>query len=604
MTFYKTKYLKYKEKYTNLKKYNYNVGGFFCEFNKDMDVTIYHFTTERLINTDNIKNPTTDKSIKYININQNLDEIKFNNLLDEIIKTCANINILIIINSIYLPSIYNLFNKYCTTDEFKKTNLLNNITLINLTNDNKKVLYAYKNINNIEIFRKNINIFGFNTKITINDNTFFENIIPNKNYTKLVDTEKKELGQISFQKKGGANILANIRLMNVYYNSTDLVDQWWFKWYFSVPPCLSSRLTQSTGTCWMNSIINSLFFIPEIIKLLTTKYNSLSDKDIIDKITFDKFNCIPCEYDLKTLLFSLVNNLLIIKRKASITDGNFIGNIASRVKCVYENKLELCNNIEYGDGGDAYKGIEVILNEIFDDNSISYCFSLEEKIIKYQNKIIDKINEYNDERTKIILEKNKKIEEYNKNNQQVKKLINAYNKKNSDDKLEKINQIKKVLTSLTDEINLLEKKINDLDKLIEQLNNSLLELKKLFEIVTTDSNLSSNEELKKFVVNIIEVKKYPKILILNKNIFDSNVKIGSYNYKLCSSSISLNGIDHAIAGIICNNKSYVYDSNNIIVETNWPEKDISKYLTNETTKELYSNKSLLFRDFGYLIYIR
>lgn len=70
--------------------------------------------------------------------------------------------------------------------------------------------------------------------------------------------------------------------MNVYYNSTDLIDQWWFKWYFSVPPCLSSRLTQSTGTCWMNSIINSLFFVPEIITLLTTKYNSLSNKDIID----------------------------------------------------------------------------------------------------------------------------------------------------------------------------------------------------------------------------------------------------------------------------------------------------------------------------------
>ena len=39
----------------------------------------------------------------------------------------------------------------------------------------------------------------------------------------------------------------------------------------------------------MNSIINSLFFVPEIITLLTTKYNSLSNKDIIDKITFNDF---------------------------------------------------------------------------------------------------------------------------------------------------------------------------------------------------------------------------------------------------------------------------------------------------------------------------
>ena len=39
---YKNKYSKYKEKYLNLKNY---LGGFTCGFNKDMDVTIYHFTT-------------------------------------------------------------------------------------------------------------------------------------------------------------------------------------------------------------------------------------------------------------------------------------------------------------------------------------------------------------------------------------------------------------------------------------------------------------------------------------------------------------------------------------------------------------------------------
>lgn len=294
---------------------------------------------------------------------------------------------------------------------------------------------------------------------------------------------------------------------------------------------------------------------------------------------------------------------MIIKRKASITDGNFIGSIASKVKCQYENKLEMCNNKEYGDGGDPFKGLEIILNEIFNDNSISYCFSLEQQIIKYQKKIVDKINEHNDDRNKIILENKKKIEEYNKNNQQVKELIISYNKQNSDKKLKNINQIKKLLTSITDEINLLEKKINDLDKLIEPLNNSLLELKKIFEIVSIDSDLSSNEELKKFIFNIIEVKKYPKILIFNKNIFNSDIKIGLYNYKLCSSSISLNGINHAIAGIICNDKYYVYDSNNIIVESNWPEKDISNYLTNETTRELYS-KDVSFKKFGYLIYTR
>ena len=37
MTFYKSKYFKYKGKYLYLKNY---FGGFICDFNKDMDVRI------------------------------------------------------------------------------------------------------------------------------------------------------------------------------------------------------------------------------------------------------------------------------------------------------------------------------------------------------------------------------------------------------------------------------------------------------------------------------------------------------------------------------------------------------------------------------------
>jgi hypothetical protein len=571
-----------------------------------MDVTIYHFATENLINTENIKNPTTGKSIKYIKIDRNLNEIEFNNLFEEIIKTCVNINILIVINSIELPSIYELFNKYCMNNEFIKTNLLNNITLINLTNDNKKVLYLYKNENNIEIFRKNINVFGFNTEITINDDTFFDKITPNKNFIKLVDTDKEGLkGKISFKKKGGANMFANIRVMDT--NSKDLVCQWWFKWYFSVPPCLSSRLVQSTGTCWMNSIINSLFFIPEIITLLTSKYNSLLNKDDIDKITFDKFDCTTCNYDLKTLLFSLINNLLINKKKASNTDGNFIGFIASKVKCLYENKLEMCNNKQYGDGGDPYKGLEIILKEIFNNDNIHYCLSLEEEIIKEQNKIIDKINKNINDKSILIKEFNNKIEDYENKNKEISKLIIDYNHKKLKNILDEIDLKKIILNKVNEEINLLEIKIDELEKLIETLNKSLLELKNLYKILSTD-NYFSNDEIKKFIFKVIEQKNFPKILILNKNMFDNNININInlYNYKLCSSSISLGGINHAIAGIICNDKYYIYDSNNIIVEANWPQKDISNYLANETTRELYSKdlKDVLFKKFGYLIYTR
>jgi hypothetical protein len=529
MNCYKTKYLKYKKRYLNLKEnYYYKVGGDgdICEFNKDLDVTIYHFTTEILTNTNSIVNPTTGKSIEY-KINSNFDEQKFNTLLDEIIKTCSNKNILIIINSILLPSIVNLFNKYCTTDAFKKK-LLKNITLINLTNNNKNVLYLYKNENNIEIFRKNINIFGYNIDILLNDNNFLTGVNPNKNFIKQVDDTKDLIYTTRISQKGGELKDVNIRNMKTDNNTTKLEDQWWFKWYFSIPPCLSSRLTQSTGTCWMNSIVNSLFFVTDIIKLLEIKYNSIPNKDI-DTITFNKFNF---TYDLNTLLFSLVNNLLIKKSKASTNDGNFIGIIASKVKCLYSKEKGDCNTIEYGDGGDPFEGIKIVLKEIFNDDYISYCLSLAD-----ENKI----------------------------------LVDKYNSKNDKDLLARITK-------------------NNI--LISEMNEK--------------DTLTITEDLKNFFMNIIRVKLYPKILILRENIFkNNNIKIDEYNYKLCSSSILLNGYDHAIAGIICNDKSYIYDSNNIIVESNWPKEDISEYINNEKTKELYTDKKVIsFKKLAYLLYIR
>lgn len=588
---YKTKYLKYKEKYLNLKEnYYYKVGGNgdICEFNKDLDVTIYHFTTEILTNTNSIVNPTTGKSIEY-KINSNLDEQKFNTLLNEIIKTCSNKNILIIINSILLPSIVNLFNKYCTTDAFKK-NLLKNITLINLTNNNKNVLYLYKNENNIEIFRKNINIFGYNIDILLNDNNFLTGVNPNKNFIKQVDDTKDLIYTTRISQKGGELKDVNIRNMKTDNNTTKLEDQWWFKWYFSIPPCLSSRLTQSTGTCWMNSIVNSLFFVPEIITLLKIKYNSIPNKNI-DTITFNNFNF---GYDLNTLLFSLINNLLIKKNKASTNDGNFIGIIASKVKCLYNN--EIINTIKYGDGGNAFDGIKVVLKEIFNDDYISYCLSLSDE----NNKFVEENNKFVEENKKFVEENKKLIEENSKIVTEIKSKVEEYNKKNNNNLFENIKKLKETNADNN-------KKIEEKNKLIEEKNKLIVENNKLIEenkkgketgIITQSTN--------NFVMNIIRVKLYPKILVFSENIFkNNNIKIDEYNYKLCSSSISLNGYDHAIAGIICNDKSYIYDSNNIIVESNWPKEDISEYINNEKTKELYTDKKVIsLKEFNYLLYIR
>jgi hypothetical protein len=301
-----------------------------------------------------------------------MNKTEFDDFLKTIITDCGGKNILIIIDSRFEPKIlptvqkkevYELFNDHFLTAS-TSDDLFSNITLINLTNTNRKVLYFYKNKNNYEIFRKNVNIIPFDTNIFINEDFSFNGIIKNTDFIKQVNVTEPDIKKdckyyVSYPtltplKGGNKHQYVNFRLMNIENipkDSTKLVDQWWFKWYFFVPPCLSNRLMQKSGTCWMNSVINSLFFVPEISTLLIKKYNELplEKKNIINPITYK--NIVSCTHDLNTLLFSLVNNLLITKKKAQIGDGDFIGCISSKVKCKYENKPTECANIKYGDSG-------------------------------------------------------------------------------------------------------------------------------------------------------------------------------------------------------------------------------------------------------------
>ncbi len=245
------------------------------------------------------------------------------------------------------------------------------------------------------------------------------------------------------------------------------------------------------------------------------------------------------------------------------------------------------------------KGIEVILHEFFgNDSSLSYCLSFENEFnakqeslkLEYQTNL-KKYNDYVPKINKLIEEKNSYIEEFNKSKDEKRIGI----KKNIDEKELEIKNI--------------EKKRSDFEIIYKSSKEKYLNFKLDLE--------NPSVELKNFGIDIIKTKNYPKILISNKNIFDNDIEImlpskNKYTYKLCSASISLPNINHAIAAIICNGKNYVYDSNNIIVETNWPKKDISKYLNDATFIEEYITKhkgvtplpSPLPFSITYLIYIR
>lgn len=211
----------------------------------------------------------------------------------------------------------------------------------------------------------------------------------------------------------------------------------------------------------------------------------------------------------------------------------------------------------YSNSGDSFLGIKVILNDFFNDNSTFYCFSF--------------VDEFNENIKKIDLE------------HEAQSYIFSASKEEENKKIEK---------GKSDLIfsKLLEFKKCNKNNGMKSSDGKLLPFAR---------NMDMIKEWQDLAKTIIKEKKYPEILIFEDNIFNNSIykiEIDSHTYKLCSASINIPDT-RVITGIICDGQNYVYDSNNKIVETDWPNNDIKKYL-NEIGI-LSSHFS-----FGYLIYIK
>jgi hypothetical protein len=529
-----------------------------CDFNKEQDTNIYHFTNEIINNTKNIQNPITLSKIFYENFN-NTDQV--DRIFNNSIKICDQKNILIIVNSIIFPNICNLINNYIDNEIKNKYTNLHNITIINFTNNNLKTLFY------TQIFKKIINVFSQKGEYYINDKDFFLTASLNKNFQKEIDIEKKEL--FKFVSHGGSSKEILVRIMNTNNISDNLTDQWWFKWYFNIPPCADIRLSQSTGTCWLNSAINSLFLIENIVNFIKNKYETLSLEDKENyKIPLKNFSI---NDDTKKLVYSMIYHLVINKTKAHPKDKNFISYLATQIKCIYNNKKskKMCENINYGNGGDSYFAVKIIFSYIL-NKSDYFCIDISSLLYDEYNKLIKK---------------------YNKISNKINKIYDEYNnkKKSKDQNIEKIN-------SLYDEYNFLNKKSENLEKKINILDKSIEKKIKNFKIEDVSYLKIKNE----YIPNILVIRG--NFISLNKEIVFQTVK-----YILASAVISLKikNIEHAVSGIICNNKAYIYDSNNILVKCDWykGEKELKIYFNDDITIETYKS-NINFLDISCAIYVK
>jgi hypothetical protein len=525
-----------------------------CHFNKNLESIIYHFSNQNLSDTENVINNITGKKIYYdkIDINDNIEKI-----LDKLIKQCEKSNILIFVDSISEPKFIHKINIYL--DKFNHMHsIFHNITIINYTNNNKNTIYSIKNKNNTLIFKKMVNVFPLflEEPVFANDKDFFVNLMKNVNVQNKLDDNNDVM--YTFMQKGGGIKDIIVRLMDTSSVSDSLKDQWWFQWYFDLPPCANVRLLQSSGTCWLNTAINSLFMNDKITQIFESRYKELSE--IEKEKSMIKFRDYEKNFDLKNLLNSLVYNLLINKTKASNDDGNFLLHLARIIKCTYENKKFNCNNLDYGNGGDSSLAIKIICDNLLKKNDFLFidifeivCEHYVNKYNKFHNKYSKKIEKYNS----IVDEYNIETKKINKNNY-------------------KIEELKKKIVELEEKLNILEKKLEKYSKKIDKNKNKDI----------TNIDIENDSYIKKSTQNINKER-----ILCFKGTFTSDIKkeiiLNNKKYKLYSSVISL--ADHYICGIICNDIEFIYDSNNIFIKSNWTEgeKGLKNYFDNKNVPKFY-----------------
>jgi hypothetical protein len=482
--------------------------------------------------------------IYYINSNSNkfdyisTDEYEFNDYkfntnnfnekINEILEEKSNVLIYIEdIDEAYLQNIIKILDKH-------KNFELTNVTIFNKITDADLAIPLFFSKTNKLTFKKILNIFPFEIAIKVCSETTFNLVkIVNKSIDVIRnDNEPKDKCYAIWYQKGGAALESNqkryiFRLMET--NKVDDLEQtWWFKYYFSIPPCAYGRLSQSSGTCWCNVVLNICLLTPAISKLFIQKFNSLdSEKKKYIQEKYKECNDINnCNDTLLNIIYGIINIFLINKKKATTLDGNFISEIAARIKGIYLENDEfyyqkLDEKLQYGDYFYTIHSFYILISLILKKN-IDYVF----------------------------------IETYG-----ITELTTKYD------------QLKNIQNKTNSDIDIFNK-IDDLFYFSYFLSKNKLQ----------DPNENISMRWSDIVYNVDEiVNASPPLFIVLPifgNITREIIYVNDIEYKLHSGIIDFKtNIDHhTVSGLFCNDKYYIYDSNNIISYSKWYQNVYNEYI--------------------------
>ncbi len=553
------------------------------------------------------------------------------------------------------------FNNFLS--QLSNTNQYKNISLIQETNDTRKLVYkVYYKASKQLLLNKIVNVFP-NKDIYSNKNIkeFDSTITFNRTYeTTLRDFDDKSrfisYGDQSASihgsngKKGGTVILSNdisfrIRQINqdLASDTNKLEDQWWFKWYFGVPPCATGRLIQLSGTCWFNSTLNSLILTPKIALIFKKRFEewfetlSISEKEKIEKTTLD--GCPRANLPLEHLLYITINNIIIKGIKAIRPDGNFMAELASLTKSIgktnseeeykqIKTKSDFEKASKYGDSYNGATAAKIILTKLFKDNysyysiidcngvNLKYKKKLEEYDDYFNNiyKPIKKIfNDYVSEHNRILKIFNDYVPEYNK-------ILTEYrNGPELDDAKRKLSEYQSNLDDAKRKLSKFKSNLNDADKKLSEFDSKV----DIFKTETkvnkyhnyfngTDEKITNitSKDINEYMLSEHQWNDNDKpviLLVISTDYFKQGrheISINGYKYLLESASINIDK-EHAVAGLHCGTTNYIYDSNNFLAKSNWQDGDIKEYIDLLKSEGAGYGKSYnSYIGLEYLVYVR
>lgn len=402
----------------------------------------------------------------------------------------------------------------------KKRRLLN-VVIVNLTTDSNFIIYKLNDENKNRYFKKIVNIIPKGKAV---DETI-ANIVG----------EFKHGNSISVPT--GINNREITYKMYEINEQTILQDTWWYKYYMETPYCFYHRLFQTSGTCWMNSILNLLVLLPPLVEILIKKFDSYRRKNEIITLGYGGYDKLKDNDDLEYMIYIIVYNLLIQQNKPNYTNADIINNIGAKVKSIYDKPTT------NGDGGTSGLGLAAILNtlNLYDDISFIDFNYLSNKANIYNGAKINKDT------------MDKKIHYYlGTTNEEIK------------------------ISDTSDNLSDLSQKIVNLGILMKE---NEIEIEK-------DMYRHKPKVLQEQLHNFLEKNKGKAKDILIVFASTTSYKVTINDYKLIGSVVNFNG--HAIIGIYCvtDKQYYLYDSNNIIVQTDWSQDELKKY-TDIKTKYVF-----------------